>query len=133
VKRSETAVLSDVLLAGTSEHSRLWRNNSGALYDQYGRLVRFGVAAPGGSDAIGFRSVTITQDMVGQTVALFAAIEVKAESGRVRPEQRAFIDMVTAFGGIAGVARSAEQARVILCLNSVFSRSVPACRPPLLR
>lgn len=81
------------------------------------RRVDFGLHA-GASDLIGFRSVTITPDMVGQTVAVFAAVEVKAPGGKhpVSDEQRTFIEAVTRAGGLAGVARSPEQARLILGL-----------------
>lgn len=81
------------------------------------RRVAFGLHA-GASDLVGFRSVTITPDMVGQTVAVFAAVEVKAPGGKhpVSDEQRTFIEAVTRAGGLAGVARSPEQARVILGL-----------------
>jgi len=91
---------------------RLFRNNVGALRDATGRLVRYGLA-PGSSDLIGWRSVTITADMVGQTIAQFVAIEVK-DRGRATPEQLTFIEAVTRAGGLAGVARSPDDARTIL-------------------
>jgi dihydroxyacid dehydratase/phosphogluconate dehydratase len=52
--------------------------------------------------------------MVGQQVAVFASIEVKTPTGRIRPEQRAWLETVQAAGGIAGVARSVEDAQVLL-------------------
>ena len=93
---------------------RLFRNNVGKLPDpRTGRLVTFGLA-PGSADLIGWRTVEITPDMVGQTVAVFASIEVKAARGRVRPDQAAWLAAVQAAGGIAGIARSAEEAAAIL-------------------
>jgi hypothetical protein len=91
---------------------RLFRNNVGALRDATGRLVRYGLA-PGSSDLIGWRTITVTPDMVGQTVAQFVAIEVK-DRGRATPEQLTFIEAVTRAGGLAGVARSPDDARTIL-------------------
>lgn len=79
-----------------------------------GRLVRYGLC-PGSSDLIGLRQVTITPDMVGQTIAQFVAIEVK-DRGRVTPEQERFITMVLQAGGLAGIARSVDDARTILRL-----------------
>ena len=93
---------------------RLWRNNTGALKDAAGRLVRYGLC-PGSSDIIGLRQVVVTPDMVGHTLAVFAAIEVK-DRGRATPEQQAFIDAVATLGGMAGVARSVDDARAILRL-----------------
>ena len=44
----------------------------------------------------------------------FIAIEVKSSTGRVRPEQARFLAAVKALGGLAGVARSVEDARKII-------------------
>jgi dihydroxyacid dehydratase/phosphogluconate dehydratase len=43
-------------------------------------------------------------------VAVFTSIEVKSATGRLRPEQRQWLEAVQAAGGIAGVARSVEDA-----------------------
>ena len=94
---------------------RLWRNNSGLLYDRQGRAVSFGLCK-GSSDLIGFRSITIGPEHVGQRLAVFAAVEVKSATGRATTEQQAFIEMVQAAGGLAGVARSTEEAGGILHL-----------------
>ena len=48
--------------------------------------------------------------MVGSTVAVFTSIEVKTPTGRIRPEQQHWLETVQAAGGIAGVARSVEDA-----------------------
>jgi hypothetical protein len=52
--------------------------------------------------------------MVGQRVAIFAAIEVKTPTGRPTEEQINFIGRVNKAGGIAGIARSPEDAIEIL-------------------
>lgn len=110
----ELAVQNGIRLALTGSPALLWRNNTGALKDQAGRLVRYGLC-PGSSDLIGLRTVTITPDMVGQRLAVFTAIEVK-DRGRVTPEQQRFITAVQQAGGLAGVARSVDDARTILRL-----------------
>jgi hypothetical protein len=89
------------------------RNNTGTLRDQNGRPVSFGLAR-GSADLIGWRTVTITPDMVGSTIAVFTSIEVKTATGRLRPEQQQWLDAVQAAGGIAGVARSVEDAQQIM-------------------
>jgi hypothetical protein len=99
--------------------TRLWRNNVGVLQDRNGRPVAYGLgseggrALPGTSDTIGLHSVTITPDMVGRQIAVFTAIEVK-DQGRLTPQQRAFLLNVHRMGGIAGCARSVDDARAIL-------------------
>lgn len=69
---------------------------------------------PGGSDLIGWRSVEITPEMVGQSIAQFVAIECKAASGRVSPDQIRFIEAVKKAGGVAGVVRSPDEATRLL-------------------
>ena len=95
---------------------RLWRNNTGALVDQQGRLVRFGLCK-GSSDLIGLRSLEITPALVGQRIAQFVALEIKAGHGVVSPEQRAFLQLVQQLGGLGGVCRSIAEAQAALDLN----------------
>jgi len=103
-----------IMLGLSTPGVRLFRNNCGALKDAEGRLIRYGVANPGGSDLIGWRSLTVTPDMVGQKLAIFLAIEVKGERTRVTDYQRNFIGRVKADGGLAGVARTVEDALGII-------------------
>ena len=76
--------------------------------------MQFGVGSPGGSDLIGYRRVTVTPEMVGQDLAVFTAVEVKTPRGRVKAEQQQFIDHINSAGGIAGIARSVDEAKSIL-------------------
>tara|TARA_A100001015_G_scaffold274925_1_gene331721 strand:+ start:261 stop:497 length:237 start_codon:yes stop_codon:yes gene_type:complete len=76
--------------------------------------VQFGVGMPGGSDLIGYRRVRVTEEMVGQEIAQFAAVEVKTPKGRVKAEQQQFINHVLSAGGVAGIARSVDEAQNIL-------------------
>lgn len=106
---SEQQIQQHIRLACSQGNTRLFRNNTGTLKDQNGRPVTFGLAK-GSADLIGWRTVTVTPDMVGQQVAVFLSIEVKTATGRLRPEQQQWLDTVQAAGGIAGVARSVEDA-----------------------
>jgi hypothetical protein len=111
-RSNEHVVQNAIRLALGRGAARLFRNNTGALKDAAGRLVRYGLCT-GSSDLIGWNTITITPDMVGQQVAVFVAIEVK-DRGRPTPEQLRFIEVVRAAGGRAGVARTVEQAQAIL-------------------
>lgn len=106
---SEQTIQQQIRLACSTGDTRLFRNNTGTLRDQHGRPVQFGLCK-GAGDLLGWKRVTITPDMVGQTVAVFTSIEVKSPTGRLRPEQQQWLDAVQAAGGIAGVARSVEDA-----------------------
>jgi hypothetical protein len=110
---SEQTIQQQIRLACSRGPIRLWRNNVGRLLDQQGRMVTFGLC-PGSADLIGFRTVTITPAMVGHQLAVFAAVEVKAPKGRPTPQQSAFLEHVAAAGGLAGIARSVEEAEEIL-------------------
>lgn len=59
----------------------------------------------GSSDLIGWTTVEITPEMVGQKVAIFTAIEVKTGNLKATKEQKNFIDIVNASGGIGKVER----------------------------
>ena len=110
---TEQQIQQHIRLTCSTGSTRLFRNNTGTLRDQHGRPVSFGLCK-GSADLIGWTTRTITQEMVGQRIAVFTSIEVKAASGRLRPEQRQWLDAVQAAGGVAGVARSVDDARALL-------------------
>ena len=110
---SEQQIQQQIRIACGTGPVRLFRNNTGTLRDQNGRPVQFGLCK-GSADLIGWRTVTVTPDMVGTQVAVFLSIEVKTPTGRLRPEQQQWLDAVQAAGGIAGVARSVDDARALL-------------------
>lgn len=51
--------------------------------------------------------VTVTPEMVGQSLPVVLQVETKADTG-VTDEQRKFIAHVRSVGGMAGIARSAD-------------------------
>ena len=69
------------------------------------RHVRMGLF-PGSGDLIGWRTVTVTPDMVGKPIAQFLSIEVKTPTGKVRPDQSNWLEQVNISGGHAIIARS---------------------------
>jgi hypothetical protein len=69
------------------------------------RHVRMGLF-PGSGDLIGWRTLTVTPDMVGKPIAQFLSIEVKTPTGKVRPDQINWLDQINASGGLAIIARS---------------------------
>lgn len=122
----ESTLIRDARLALSRGDTRVFRNNVGTAYrgrivkktermlllEDY-QIVNFGLCN-GSSDLIGWRSLIITPDMVGDRVALFAALEGKTARGRASPEQVAFIRTVRDHGGRAGVFRDVDDARFIL-------------------
>ena len=110
---SEQQIQQHIRIACSNGNTRLFRNNTGTLKDANGRPVQFGLCK-GSADLIGWRTVTVTPEMVGTQVAVFLSIEVKTATGRLRPEQQQWLDAVQAAGGIAGVARSVSDAETLL-------------------
>ena len=119
----EADIQADIRLAlGRMPFVRLFRNNRGLAWmgkvvERYGSTVVIANARPvefgltdGASDLLGLTRVTVTPDMVGQTLAVFTAAEVKRPKVAVPDHQQKFIDFVNGFGGIAGVVRSTDDA-----------------------
>lgn len=78
----------------------------------------FDTGLPNGfSDLFGIAPVVIDERHIGQTFGRFVAIEVKSAGGRVGDHQRRFLEAVTREGGLAGVARSVEDAARIVAGN----------------
>jgi hypothetical protein len=107
----------------------LWRNNSGALPDKTGRIVRFGLgndsaklnAVWKSADLIGILPVTVTAEMVGQRLGLFVAVDAKdpsawrggPKSDRELAQENFFIN-VRQLGGIGGFATSTHDLERLL-------------------
>lgn len=127
----EQNILKTIMLAVTQyTKSRIFRNNTGTgwvgeskriskrtsvflnpgdVVIRNARPLRAGLCV-GSSDLIGWSKREITPEMVGKEIAIFTAIEVKTESGRIRKEQLNFIEKIKKDGGIAGIARSEGEA-----------------------
>ncbi len=127
----EQNILKTILLTVTQfTQSRLFRNNTGTgwvgqakritkpttvkldvgdVVIRDARPLRAGLCV-GSSDLIGWNTKIITPEMVGNKIAIFTAVEVKKPSGRATKEQINFIKQVRENGGIAGIAKSGEQA-----------------------
>ena len=121
VANEETVLQQRIRLAlGTLSNLRIFRNNTGSLPDpRTGRPIQFGLTR-GSADLIGWRTITITPEMVGQRVAVFTSIEVKTPTGRLTPAQSAWLGTVRGAGGIAGVARS---------VGAAFEIVTTSCQP----
>ncbi len=109
----------------------IWRNNSGACTDATGRLVRYGLgndsaqinASVKSSDLIAITPVKITADLIGQTLGVFTALEIKSPGWTQRPSdaralaQEKFHDIVRKAGGFAGFVTSPE------CIGRIIDRA----------
>lgn len=111
-KKSEAKILNEIFKLGIGA-LRLFRNNVGLAKLPDGSILKYGLCN-GSSDAIGGYQITITPEMVGKKICVLTAIEAKSSSGKATSEQKSFIDFIVAFGGIAGIARSADDVKQII-------------------
>lgn len=121
-RHSEAAGAAQIRLAAGRAGVPLFRNNSGAMTDQTGRLVRFGLGneSPAlnarwkSSDLIGLLPVVVQPSHLGRTLGVFLAIETKKPGWHLTPgdkrgqAQAAFIQSIRAFGGVGGFCCTAE-------------------------
>lgn len=130
----EKNIQSDIMKACSQAGARVFRNNvANGLVGQMkriekdgpvhlnvgdwvvrnGRRTQFGLCV-GSSDLIGWKTITVTPDMIGKRIAVFTALEVKTTSGSATPEQVQFVSAVANAGGMAGIVRSSDEA-VAVC------------------
>lgn len=112
-KRTDTVLVSNP--SGTAWLGKLLEHRGSSVLLGFARRVAFGCFAPGAPDMIGFQTRTITQDMVGQQIAQFVAVEIKAASGgRITLDQADVIDMLRKRGAKAAIINETEQLKNIL-------------------
>ena len=99
---TESLIQSKIRVALSQNGHRVFRANVGKVRTADGRFFDTGLPK-GFSDLFGFRKD-------GQIFF----IEVKNETGHVRPEQKQFLETMRSFGALAGVARSPEEALEIV-------------------
>lgn len=119
---NESEIQQQIQIEAVRHKTQLMRNNSGALEDKSGRLVRYGLGNVSkkhsdqikSSDLIGFTQITITPAMVGKTIAVFTAVEVKRPDWKPSVKdkrylaQNNFLNWLAKAGGFAFFANSVE-------------------------
>jgi len=119
--KPEQLVQAQVRMEASQQGFRLWRNNVGVAMDSRGIPIRYGLCNESkqmnknikSSDLIGIRPIVITQEMVGETIGQFVAMEVKKEdwkfSGNDREQaQDRFLTLVKSLGGYAKFINNVE-------------------------
>lgn len=114
----ETVIMRALMVQANARGCLLMRNNSGALPDRQGRLVRFGLGheskeTAGSSDLIGPWPVLIQPEHVGKTLGVMVCGEVKMPGPgewepRTETERRQvrWIAAMRAAGCLAGIIRT---------------------------
>ena len=125
---SEQKIIKQLLIKASQLGHRLFRNNTakgwagrakkftrhqvvnvepGDVIVKRGFPIEAGLIK-GSSDLIGWTNVKITQDMIGKTLPVFTAPEVKYGSTRVTKDQEIFIDNINKNNGLAFIVRDVE-------------------------
>ena len=127
--KDESTVQQEVQRDSMHYQTTLMRNNNGACLDDTGRLVRYGLGHTSkkqnerikSSDLIGIKKVLITQEMVGQTIGQFVALEVKKEAwnpdkklDKRETAQHNFMLWVRSLGGRAEFINSLDKLQDVL-------------------
>lgn len=122
-KISQSERLNRIRIHASENDSRLFRNNVGEAWTGKSRWIEylgrkiFEIIAPqrikfglteGSSDLIGWKTIVITEDMVGKKIAVFRAVEEKTGKDTLSEEQARFLNQVSISGGIAEIAESIE-------------------------
>ena len=92
---------------GTGWTGKIKRTTDGGVYINPARPLHSGLCK-GSADLIGWIPVKITPEMVGSTVAVFAAVEAKTGRLKLTKEQHNFLDAVNSAGGVGIVARESD-------------------------
>lgn len=110
-----TRLTNEIMLALSQAGCTVWRNTTGTAYR--GRVVHKDSASVTLAEprVIVFGLCVGSADIIGMAPdGRFLAVEVKAKADRPSAEQRRFIDHVNSHGGLAGFARSVQDALDIL-------------------
>lgn len=81
---------------------------TGAQITAGGAKIKYGLY-PGSGDFIGWTTVTITPDMVGQQIAVFTSIETKTLNDSMSNRQRNWYERVKEAGGIAIIYKETKE------------------------
>ena len=94
-----------IMLAMSKKGWLVWRNQVGLFKTMDGtRTIPIGIK--GSSDLMAIKPTVITPDMVGQTLAVFVAVEVKTATGRQSEPQKKWQQAVEKMGVKYILARS---------------------------
>jgi hypothetical protein len=103
-----------ILLAGQRPDTLIWRQQSGVFrsYDEPSRIVRVGT--PGMADAGAIVAVTITPDMVGQTIGVAVQVEFKTSTGRQSADQKLWQLATEKRSGVYSIVKSTNDMENLL-------------------
>ena len=106
MQNPETKIQNKIMMAMSKKGWLCWRNQVGLFKTMDGRTVNIGIK--GSSDLMAVKPTVITPEMVGQTLAVFVAVEVKTATGRQSEPQKKWQKAVEKLGVKYILARSED-------------------------
>lgn len=106
MQNPETKIQNRIMIKMSQKGYLVWRNQVGLFKTMDGRTVNIGIK--GSSDLMAVKPTVITPDMVGQTLAVFVAVEVKTATGRQSEPQKKWQAAVEKLGVEYILARSEQ-------------------------
>ena len=104
MQNPETKIQNRIMMDMSEKGYLVWRNQVGLFKTLDGRTVNIGIK--GSSDLMAVKPTVITPEMVGQTLAVFVAVEVKTATGRQSEPQKKWQKAVEKLGVKYILARS---------------------------
>ena len=104
MRNPETKIQNRIMMDMSEKGYLVWRNQVGLFKTLDGRTVNIGIK--GSSDLMAVKPTVITPEMVGQTLAVFVAVEVKTATGRQSEPQKKWQKAVEKLGVKYIIARS---------------------------
>ena len=107
MRNEETNIMNKIMLAISKKGWLVWRNQVGLFKTMDGtRTIPIGIK--GSSDLMAIKPTVITPEMVGQTLAVFVAVEVKTATGQQSEPQKKWQKAVEKLGVKYILARSED-------------------------
>ena len=96
MQNPETKIQNRIMMDMSKKGYLVWRNQVGLFKTIDGRTVNIGIK--GSSDLMAIKPTVITPEMVGQTLAVFVAVEVKTATGQQSEPQKKWQKAVEKLG-----------------------------------
>ena len=106
MQNPETKIQNRIMMDMSEKGYLVWRNQVGLFKTIDGRTVNIGIK--GSSDLMAIKPTVITPEMVGQTLAVFVAVEVKTATGQQSEPQKKWQKAVEKLGVKYILARSED-------------------------
>jgi hypothetical protein len=114
MRNKEGLAIKKIMLMYSANGFKVFRNNTGLYWSgknfkaQGGIYLQNAIRIQGGlgtgsPDIIGWKSIDITPEMIGEKVAVFVGIEVKTEGIKTTKDQELWLAQLKKDGGVAEI------------------------------